>query len=239
MLPVANQPILFYSIQSLARAGVRDIAIVLGPVQEGVRQAVGDGKAFGVRVTYIEQGDPKGLAHAVMCAREFLAEDPFVMYLGDNLLQEGVEGFINSYKPANVDAVVGVTPVSHPEHYGIAELSGEHLVSVVEKPQQPRSNLALVGVYLFGPAIHGVISELKPSKRGELEITEAIWKLHCLRSQVVVRRVCGWWKDTGQPNDILEANDLVLRTKPLSEYQLEGVVQRGARVEGPVALGAG
>jgi glucose-1-phosphate thymidylyltransferase len=239
MLPVANQPILFYSIQSLARAGVRDIAIVLGPVQEGIREAIGDGKVFGVHITYINQGEPKGLAHAVICAREFLAQDPFIMFLGDNLLQEGVEGFIESFQPGKVDAVVGVTPVSHPEHYGVAEIEGARLVSIEEKPPQPRSNLALIGVYLFGPSIHSVVASLKPSKRGELEITEAIWKLHCKRNRVAVRRISGWWKDTGQPDDILEANDLVLRTKPFSEFHIDGVVQKGARVDGPVTLETG
>jgi glucose-1-phosphate thymidylyltransferase len=239
MLPIANQPILFYGLKHFARAGIRDVGIVLGPIQEGIRESIGDGSALGLRVHYIDQGPPKGLAHAVLCAREYLGEDPFVMYLGDNLLQEGVEAFVRLYEDQHPDAVVGATPVTNPSQYGIIELDGERIVSIEEKPAHPRSDLALIGVYLFDPSIHSVIADLKPSKRGELEITDAIWRLHDLRHRVIARRVDGWWKDTGRPEDLLEANELVLRTYPSEELEHLGAVAAGAEVHGAVSIGQG
>jgi glucose-1-phosphate thymidylyltransferase len=236
MIPIANRPILFYGLRHLAEAGIREVAIILGPIREGIREVVGDGSAFGVRVTYIEQGEPKGLAHAVLCAREFLAEDPFVMYLGDNLLQQGVRPFVELYERDRPDAVIGATPVAEPRHYGVVELEGERIVSIEEKPARPRSDLALIGVYLFTPAIHPVIAKLRPSRRGELEITEAIWALHQGGGRIRVQRVAGWWKDTGLPTDLLEANDLVLGSMAGPEFALEGSVAPGATVRGRVGL---
>jgi glucose-1-phosphate thymidylyltransferase len=240
MLPIANQPILFYGLQHLARAGVRDVGIVLGPIQEGIREAVGDGSAFGFRVTYIHQGDPKGIAHAVVCARDFLGDEPFVMYLGDNLLQEGVGEFVRAYEASHPDAVVGAMPVAHPEQYGIVELAdGNEIRSIEEKPSHPKSDLALIGVYLFAPTIHPVIAALRPSRRGELEITEAIWNLRQTGGRVLVRRVEGWWKDTGRPEDLLEANELVLGTLPPAAFTREGTVAPGARLQGSIGIGPG
>ena len=239
MIPIANEPMLFYGLRHIAAAGIAEVAIVVGPLHEGIREAVGDGSPFGLKVTYIHQGDPKGLAHAVLCAREFLANEPFVMYLGDNLLQEGVLPFVKRFQNDGVDAVIGVTPVPNPTSYGVVEMDGERIVSIAEKPAAPRSNLALIGVYLFSPAIHPIIRALKPSGRGELEITDAIWKLHQLGRSVAVRRVDGWWKDTGKPEDLLEANDLVLRTLPAAHFVRSGTVAEGAQLTGPVRLGPG
>ncbi len=239
MLPIANQPILYFALRHLARAGVRDVGIILGPINEGIREAVGDGREFGLRVEYIVQGEPKGLAHAVLCAREFLAEDPFVMYLGDNLLQQGVAPFIARYREAPVDAVVGATTVPDPRAFGVVELDGERIVSIEEKPTVPRSHLALIGVYLFAPTIHPIIRDLRPSKRGELEITDAIWRLWKNSGKVSVLRLNGWWKDTGHPGDLLEANELVLRSMTREELKNEGRLEPGAIVEGSVGVGAG
>jgi glucose-1-phosphate thymidylyltransferase len=239
MIPIANQPILFYGLKHLAQAGIHDIGIVLGPLQEGIRESVGSGQAFGVHVSYIHQGDPKGLAHAVLCAREFLGDDPFVMYLGDNLLQEGVGEFVQLFDRERPDAVVGVMPVVNPHQFGIVELEGDRIVSVEEKPAQPKSDLALIGVYLFSPAIHAAIDTLHPSRRGELEITEAIWKLNVSGHRVLPHRVTGWWKDTGRPEDLLEANQLVLSTLPPESFLLHGVVARSAALHGSVGIGAG
>lgn len=239
MIPIANQPILFYGLRHLARAGIREVGIVLGPLHEGIREAIGNGEAFDVRVTYIHQGDPKGLAHAVLCAREFLGADHFVMYLGDNLLQEGVERFVLMNEANYPDAIVGVTPVSTPQQYGIVELDGDRILSIEEKPQNPRSQLALIGVYLFGPAIHSVIASLQPSRRGELEITEAIWRLHEAGRRVVPLRVQGWWKDTGRPEDLLEANALVLASLPPDSLKLEGNIASDAIIRGLVGIGPG
>jgi glucose-1-phosphate thymidylyltransferase len=239
MIPIANQPILFYGLRHLASAGIRDVAVVLGPIEEGIREGVGDGSDFGLNVEYIVQGDPKGLAHAVLCAREFLGTDPFLMYLGDNLLQSGVSQFVDRFRSEKPDAVVGATPVTRPQGYGIVELSGDQIVSIEEKPTHPRSNLALIGVYVFTDAIHPIIANLSPSKRGELEITDAIWRLWKLRGRVSVLPVNGWWKDTGHPEDLLEANELVLRSMPAEAFRVDGVVRPGAYVEGMVGIGPG
>jgi glucose-1-phosphate thymidylyltransferase len=239
MIPIANEPMLFYGLRHLAEGGITDVGVILGPLHEGIEEAVGDGSAFGLRVTYIHQGDPKGLAHAVLCAREFLGEEPFVMYLGDNLLQEGTRSFIKQFQETSSDAVVGVTRVSNPSSYGIAEMDGDRLVSIVEKPVAPHSDLALIGVYVFSPRIHSIIEHLKPSRRGELEITDAIWKLHESGGIVTVRRVAGWWKDTGRPEDLLEANDLVLSSSPPAYFANLGSVSKGAHLRGPVRIGRG
>ncbi len=237
MLPIANQPILHYALKSLAIAGIREVGIILGPIQEGICEGIGDGSAFGMRVTYIEQGDPKGLAHAVLCARDFLGTEPFLMHLGDNLLQSGVGQFVRRFEVDRPDAVVGATPVRHPENYGVVELAGDQIVSIEEKPAHPKSNLALIGVYLFTPAIHEVVTRLTPSHRGELEITEAIWRLRELGRRVAVLGVDGWWKDTGHPDDLLEANELVLRGLPAESFSRAGVVRPGAVIDGSVAIG--
>jgi len=239
MLPIANQPILFYGLRHLAQAGIREVGVILGPLHEGIRESVGDGHAFGLSVQYIHQGDPKGLAHAVLCAREFLGDEPFLMYLGDNLLQSGVSQFIKQYESAHPDAVVGATPVARPESYGVVEVSNGRIVSIQEKPAHPRSNLALIGVYLFTPAIQPVVASLTPSKRGELEITDAIWNLWNQRQRVSVLTVEGWWKDTGHPDDLLEANELVLRTMPRDQLTVAGTVEPGAVLEGSVGIGSG
>lgn len=239
MIPIANQPILFYGLRNLALAGVHDVGIILGPLQEGIRERVGDGREFGVSVQYIEQGDPRGLADAVLCAREFLGQDPFLMYLGDNLLQTGLKPFFDTFAVQHPDAVVGVTPVTHPERYGVLEADGDRIVSIEEKPIRPRSNLALVGVYLFTDAVHEVVQTLTASARGELEITDAIRRLWQERGRVSVLHVDGWWKDTGQPGDLLEANQLVLRSLPHDAFPREGTIAPGATIHGEVGVGRG
>lgn len=239
MIPIANQPLLFYGLRHLAQAGIRDVSIVLGTIHEGIPEAVGDGAAFGLSVRYVHQGEPKGLAHAVACAREQLGDDPFVMYLGDNLLQQGVRPLTEAFARSGGDAVIGVTTVDDPRQYGVVELEGDRIVSIVEKPAEPKSRLALIGVYLFTPAIHPVIAGLRPSARGELEITEAIWELHRASGRVRVQRVDGWWKDTGRPHDLLEANELVLRTLPPEGFPRLGHVHPRGVVRGSVGLGAG
>jgi glucose-1-phosphate thymidylyltransferase len=238
MLPIANQPILFYGLRHLAQAGIKDVAIILGPIQEGIREGIGDGGEFGLHVEYINQGEPKGLAHAVLCAEKFLGSDSFVMYLGDNLLQSGVSPFVNRYQDSHFDAVVGVTPVSNPQNFGVVETDGDQILSIEEKPSAPKGNLALIGVYLFTPSIHPIIRELAPSKRGELEITDAIWKLWKKTGKVSVLRVDGWWKDTGHPDDLLEANELVLKGMSPQDFRIEGTIEPGAEVEGSVGIGS-
>ncbi|HXV06109.1 MAG TPA: glucose-1-phosphate thymidylyltransferase [Solirubrobacterales bacterium] len=237
LVPVANKPVLFYGIEALVDAGVKEIGIIIAPeTGDEIRAAVGDGSAFGAEITYIVQDEPAGLAHAVLTAEDFIGGSPFVMYLGDNLLADGLRGLVASFREAEPDALILLTPVEEPEHYGVAELNGERVVRLVEKPKDPPSNLALVGVYLFGPSIFDAARALKPSWRGELEITEAIQALiddgHRVQSEIVK----GWWKDTGQLADMLEANRLVLEEL---ETRLDGEIDERSRVEGRVVVEAG
>jgi glucose-1-phosphate thymidylyltransferase len=229
--------VLFYGIEALVDAGVTQIGIIIAPeTGEEIRTAAGDGSRFGAEITYIVQDEPAGLAHAVLTAEEFIGGSPFVMYLGDNLLRDGIRGLVSTFREAEPDALILLTPVADPQSYGVAELDGERIVRLVEKPKDPPSNLALVGVYLFSPAIFEESRQLEPSWRGELEITEAIQGLiddgHEVRSEVVT----GWWKDTGQLADMLEANRLVLEEL---ESSLEGEVDEASRVEGRVVIEPG
>ena len=237
LVPVANKPVLFYGIEALVDAGVEEIGIIIAPeTGDEIRAAAGDGSDFGARITYIVQDEPAGLAHAVLTAEEFIGGSPFVMYLGDNLLRDGLRGLVASFRADEPDALILLTPVDDPQSYGVAELDGERIVRLIEKPKDPPSNLALVGVYLFQPAIFEAARALEPSWRGELEITEAIQGLiddeHRVKSEVVR----GWWKDTGQLADMLEANRLVLEEL---ETSVEGEVDEGSRVEGRVVLEPG
>jgi len=233
---VANKPVLFYGIEALVAAGVDEIVIVIAPETGAeIREAAGDGSAFGARITYVEQEAPLGLAHAVLTAEEALGGSPFAMYLGDNLLRDGITELVESFRHDEHDALLLLTQVPDPWHYGVAELEGERIVRLVEKPDDPPSDMALVGVYLFGPKIFDAARSISPSGRGELEITDAIQHLIDNGSQVESRTVGGWWKDTGQLADILEANRLVLE-------DLVGGIEGelvDSRVEGRVAVGPG
>jgi glucose-1-phosphate thymidylyltransferase len=253
LVPVANRPVLFYGIEAMARAGIEEIGIIIAPETGGeIREAVGDGSRFGVSVTYIEQDEPLGLAHAVLTAEPFLGSSPFVMYLGDNLLQGGIDDLVTAFRANEPDALILLTPVADPEHYGVAELDGDRVVALAEKPPEPRTNLALVGVYMFKSLIHDAARAIEPSARGELEITDAIQYLVDTERRVEPHVVQGWWKDTGRLEDMLEANRLVLdriteRVEgELIDSAVEGrvVIEHGARLErctvrGPAIIGAG
>ncbi len=237
LVPVANKPVLFYGIEALVDAGVTEIGIIIAPeTGDEIREAAGDGSQFGAEITYVVQDRPAGLAHAVLTAEDFIGGSPFVMYLGDNLLADGLRGLVATFREDEPDALILLTPVEEPQHYGVAELDGDRVVRLVEKPKDPPSNLALVGVYLFGPPIFDAARALEPSWRGELEITEAIQSLiedgHKVQSEVV----SGWWKDTGQLADMLEANRLVLEEV---EARLDGEIDADSRVEGRVVIEAG
>ena len=253
LVPVANKPVLFYGIEALVEAGVSEIGIVIAPqTGEEIRQEVGDGGSFGARITYIPQDEPLGLAHAVLTAEEFLADGAFVMYLGDNLLRDGIVELVEAFRRSEPDALILLTHVADPEHYGVAELEGDRVVRLVEKPKEPPSNLALVGVYMFGSAVFDAARSIEPSARGELEITDTIQRLVDEGRRVEQHEVRGWWKDTGQLGDMLEANRLVLEDiEPrldgeLIDSRVEGrvVIEEGARLEraivrGPAIIGAG
>jgi glucose-1-phosphate thymidylyltransferase len=237
LVPVANKPVLFYGIEALVEAGVSEIGIVIAPeTGDEIRTVVGDGTAFGATITYITQDQPAGLAHAVLTAEEFIGGSPFVMYLGDNLLAEGITALVSAFRESQPDALILLTHVDDPSSYGVAELDGDRVVRLVEKPDEPPSDLALVGVYLFGPTIFEAARTLEPSWRGELEITEAIDRLIEGGRRVESQIVSGWWKDTGQLADMLEANRLVLEEL---DARVEGEVSADSRVEGRVAVEVG
>ncbi len=237
LVPVANKPVLFYGIEALVDAGVKEIGIIIAPeTGDEIREAAGDGSDFGAKITYIVQDKPAGLAHAVLTAAEFIGDSPFVMYLGDNLLRDGLRGLVSTFIDDEPDALILLTPVDDPSSYGVAELDGERIVRLIEKPKDPPSNLALVGVYLFGSSIFDAARGLEPSWRGEYEITEAIQALIDDGQRVQSEVVRGWWKDTGQLADMLEANRLVLEEL---ETRLDGEIDEESRVEGRVVLEAG
>jgi glucose-1-phosphate thymidylyltransferase len=258
LVPVANRPVLFYGIEAMAEAGIEDVGIVIAPETGAeIEEAAGDGSRFGVRISYILQDEPSGLAHAVLTAEAFLGSSPFVMYLGDNLLQGGISDLVAAFRKNEPDALILLTPVPDPENFGVAELAesapGEtgRVVRLVEKPPEPATDLALVGVYMFTAQVHDAARAIEPSARGELEITDAIQHLLDQGLRVEPHIVRGWWKDTGRLEDMLEANRLVLDN--LSE-RLEGelvdcridgrvVIEPGARLErtnvrGPAIIGA-
>lgn len=247
LIPIANKPNLFYVVEDLVTAGITDIGVIISPdTGEEVREALGDGSAFDARFTFIVQEHPAGLAHAVKTARGYLGAHPFVMYLGDNLLSGGISHLVSEYQTGEHHAMVLLTPVENPSQFGVAELDEwGGVVRLVEKPKNPSSNLALVGVYLFDPVIHEVINNLQPSWRGEYEITDAIQGLVDRGQRVKAHKVRGWWKDTGRPEDLLDANRLILSKQERSiqgaveNSDLSGavVVEAGATIRGSVIRG--
>jgi glucose-1-phosphate thymidylyltransferase len=236
LVPVANKPVLFYGIEAMAAAGIKEVGIIIAPETGAeIRAAAGDGERFGLSITYIEQDAPLGLAHAVLTAEPFIGEDPFVMYLGDNLLRDGITNLVEEFRTNEPDALILLTPVDDPEHYGVAELDGDRVKRLVEKPKDPPSNLALVGVYMFTSAIFDAGKAIKPSGRGELEITDAIQHLVDSGMRIDSHVVHGWWKDTGQVQDMLDANRLIL--DDIEEHH--GGAESASRVEGRVYVSEG
>jgi glucose-1-phosphate thymidylyltransferase len=237
LVPVANKPVLFYGIEALVAADITEIGIVIAPeTGDEIRDAAGDGSAFGASITYIPQARPLGLAHAVLTAEAFLGDSPFVMYLGDNLLRDGINALVGAFREHEPAALILLTRVPDPWHYGVAELDGGRVIRLVEKPKDPPSDMALVGVYMFTPAIFQAARAIEPSWRDELEITDAIQQLIDGGNRVESHTVSGWWKDTGQLADMLEANRLVLEDV---ERRMDGNADAESRVEGRVAIEAG
>jgi glucose-1-phosphate thymidylyltransferase len=252
LVPVANRPVLFYGLDALRDAGIREVGVVVGDTHAEIEAAVGDGSAFGLEVTYIRQDAPLGLAHAVLTAADFLGDAPFVMYLGDNLLRDGVTELADRFRASDADAMILLQQVPNPSAYGVAELEGDRVVRLVEKPPEPRTDLALVGVYMFTSAILESARRIRPSARGELEITDAIQDMIDRGLRVEPHRVTGWWKDTGRLDDMLEANRLILDVlRHRVEGRVEdstvegrvviepGAVVRHSAVRGPAVIGAG
>ncbi|MFG2091959.1 glucose-1-phosphate thymidylyltransferase [Streptomyces sp. NPDC048612] len=254
LVPVANKPVLFYGIESVVAAGITDIGIIVGHTADEIRAAVGDGSAFGAKVTYIQQDKPLGLAHAVLVARDYLGDDDFVMYLGDNFIVGGISELVSSFHTERPDADILLTRVDNPSAFGVAELdSAGRVVRIEEKPKNPVSDLAVVGVYLFTPVVHEAVRGIEPSARGELEITDALQWLIDRDRTVRSTLVTGYWKDTGNVSDMLEVNRSVLETlEPCADGRVDadseiigrvrierGAEVSGSRIVGPVVIGAG
>jgi glucose-1-phosphate thymidylyltransferase len=254
LLPVANKPVLFYGLEAIGDAGITDVGIVVGDTAPAIEAAVGDGSAFGLDVSYIRQDAPRGLAHAVLIAGDFLGGDDFVMYLGDNFIVGGIASVVDEFRAGRPDAQIMLTKVADPRQFGVAELDDAgQVVGLEEKPRLPKSDLALVGVYIFTPAVHEAVRELEPSWRGELEITEAIQWLIDAGRKVASTVITGYWKDTGNVADMLEVNRMVLESvepgrlgtvdaasELIGRVLVEdGAEVSGSRIVGPVIVGAG
>ncbi len=236
LVPVANKPILFYGIEAVREAGIEEVGIVVGETEEDIRLAVGDGSAFGVRVTYIRQEEPLGLAHAVLISEPFLGEESFVMYLGDNLIRGGIAELAAEFEREGYNSQILLARVPNPQHFGVAELDGGRVVALEEKPKKPKSDMALVGVYMFDKHIMEAVKNIEPSWRNELEITDAIQYLIDHEFEVHSHEVKGWWKDTGKLEDMLEANRML--TSDLARA-IEGEVDGTSRIEGNVVVPEG
>jgi len=233
LVPVANKPVLFYGVEAIVAAGIRRIGVVVGETKDEIREALGDGSRFGAEITYIEQDQPRGLAHAVLISEPFLRGEPFVMYLGDNLIADGIASLVEEYRQLGCNSQILLAKVANPEQFGVAELSNGTVVRLTEKPREPKSDLALVGVYMFDDTIWEAVKAIRPSPRDELEITDAIQWLIDHGKSVHPHLVSGWWKDTGKVEDMLEANRIILDT-----FRARGLenADGGSRVEGKVAI---
>ncbi len=238
LIPIANKPVSQYAVEDLLACGIKEIAFVLGDVHpEKVQDYYGDGSSFGAKFTYILQGEPLGIAHAIRICQDFVGDSPFIVYLGDNLIKAGIEKFAREFELANADATILLSKVKDPSRFGVARFD-EHnkLVGLEEKPKKPASNLALTGIYLLKPIIFKMIERLRPSWRNELEITEALQLLLENGAEVTYHVVEGWWKDTGTPEDILESNRLVLDDL---QHRIQGHVEDESSIQGRVAIGSG
>lgn len=253
LVPVANKPVLFYGIEALRDAGIKEIGIIVGHTRAEIEAAVGNGEKFGVNITYIPQDAPLGLAHAVKISEPFIGKSPFIMYLGDNLVMDGVKAVVEDFINAKANAQILLAKVPNPQSFGVAELEDGKIIRLEEKPKNPKSDLAVVGVYLYDHHIFDACRAIKPSPRGELEITHAIQWLIDQRFNVRSSIISGWWKDTGKLEDMLEANRMLtdrLETKIDGEMDskcqvdFRVVLEKGAKlinskVRGPAIIGAG
>lgn len=236
LVPVANKPILFYTIEAVRNAGVVDVGIIVGDTHQEIRDACGDGSRWDARITYIKQDQPLGLAHAVKIAKDFIAGDTFVMYLGDNLIRDGITDLVDRFRDEKPNSQILLAHVPNPSEFGVAELDGDRIVRLVEKPKEPKSDLALVGVYMFDSTVFEAVDNIKPSWRGELEITDAIQNLVDTGRVVNAHIIRGWWKDTGKREDMLEANRIVLED---IETKLDGDIDSDSIIHGRVVVGEG
>lgn len=238
LIPIANKPTIVYSLEMIKEAGITEVGIVVNPDnRKDFEETLGNGAQLGLEITYIVQEEPKGLAHAVAISEEFLKNDEFLMYLGDNLVTVDLGKFVKEFNNKDMDSFILLTPVEDPSRFGIAIIEDGKVKKVIEKPKEPPSNLAIIGVYIFKPIVFEAIKNIKPSWRGELEITDAIQWLLENEKNVGAHIVYGWWKDTGKPEDLIEANRKVL--EQLRESKNEGIIYENSTVQGNVVIGKG
>jgi len=236
LIPIANKPILFYGIEAVREAGITDLGIVVGDTYEEIKKVVGEGKKWGIKVTYIKQEAPLGLAHAVKISQDFLANESFVMYLGDNIIKQGIKSLVDEFRKKRANSQILLAHVENPGQFGVAELERGKVVRLVEKPKEPKTDLALVGVYMFDHHIFEAVNNIKPSGRGELEITDAIQYLIDKNFLVHSHIINGWWKDTGKPEDLLEANRIMLDDL---EARIRGEIDKSSKLSGKVRIEEG
>ncbi len=236
LIPVANKPILFYGIEAVREAGIKDVGIVVGDTHEEIKTAVGKGEKWGIKVTYIRQEAPLGLAHAVKIAQGYLKDEPFVMYLGDNIIRQGIKSLADEFRERRPNSQILLAHVENPQQFGVAELEGDRVVRLEEKPKNPKSDLALVGVYMFDHHIFEAVNSIRPSWRNELEITDAIQYLIDGNYEVHSHIINGWWKDTGKKKDLLEANRIMLDD---IERKIRGKVDKDSKIYGKVQIDEG
>ena len=237
LLPIANKPMSQYALEDFRNAGIIDIGIIIGDVYpEKVKEYYGNGENFGVKITYIYQDKPKGISHAIKLCKDFVGNDKFIVYLGDNILRKGLVDYKNKFESSSTDALILLCKVNDPSRFGIAEIdsNSSSIKKIIEKPSEPNSDLAVIGVYFLTPKIFGIIDKLKPSARGELEITEALQLLMDENNSIQYETVTGWWKDTGTPEDILHANQLILDSIG-KENQF--VIDKDAEIKDNVVIG--
>jgi len=235
LIPIANKPMIFYALEAVRDAGVSEVGIIVNETRAEVESVVGKGEKFGLDVSYIEQEEPLGLAHCVKISKDFLGNEPFIFYLGDNILAGGIEKFVERFEKEKPNALLLLSKVPDPERFGVPELEGDRIVGVEEKPADPKSNFAVTGIYIYGPAVWEAVENIEPSARGELEISDVQDYLIREGKVVTYENVSGWWKDTGKPGDLLAANHLVLRHL---EHKIEGKL-KDVEVRGAVRVGKG
>jgi len=236
LMSVAGQPLLGWILEALSEAGIKQVGVITPPQEEAIREFVGDGTAWGMSATYLVQPEPLGLAHAVRCARDFLGNDPFLMYLGDNALEQSLGEFIGEFERSEADATVLVKQVDDPRQYGVVEMRDGQVAGLVEKPPDPPSNLAIVGVYVFQPAILEAIDRIAPSARGEYEITDAIQQLLDDGGKVMAHELTGFWEDAAAPPDLLRINRFYLDQLDLAVH---GVINEASSTDGAIGIGVG
>ena len=237
LLPIANKPMSQFCLEAISETGITEIAIIIGGVGSNkVREYYDDGKKFGVKITYIEQDEPRGIAHAIRLCKEFIGNEKFLVFLGDNIIQKSIIDFVENFKNSDYDATVLLCEVDNPSRFGIADIENEKILKITEKPKNPKSNLAVTGIYLLTPKIFEIIDNLKPSWRNELEITDALDNLLKENNNISFEKITDYWKDTGTPEDIIHANGEILKKQTAQGLELELASGEGSIIESNVEI---